>query len=249
MTAAIIIPARMASTRLPRKPLADILGKSMIERVYKRCKAAKYADEVIIATDHDEILLHAQRFGARAVMTSPLHTSGTDRIGEAALMTDADIIVNVQGDEPLIDPGQIDELIEKFENPEVNIATQKIKMGAEDPLFDYNVVKVVTDLQHRALYFSRQAIPAFRDLPFREWASQTDYYRHVGIYAFRSPTLQALVKLSPTGLERAESLEQLRWLAHGYTIHCFETAFQSQSVDTAEDLEKVIQILLTEMNH
>jgi 3-deoxy-manno-octulosonate cytidylyltransferase (CMP-KDO synthetase) len=244
----IIIPSRMASTRLPGKPLEDILGKSLIRRVYEQASRSALAHEVLVATDHPDIYHHVLAFGGKAVMTSEKHISGTDRIGEVAQMSDSDIFINVQGDEPLIDPGQIDELISKFKISEVEIATQKIIITSTEDLFDYNTVKVLTAKNDCALYFSRQAIPGHRDLPYRKWIDHSDYYRHVGIYGFRKKTLLELIALQPSSLERAETLEQLRWLENGYTIHCFETAYTSFGVDTPEDLEKVVHLILRDMN-
>lgn len=235
----IVIPARMQSTRLPAKALADIAGKSLIQRVYEQALSCACADEVIVATDHEAILSHMQKLGYKAVMTSPHHTSGTDRVAEAALGFEADVIINVQGDEPLINPVQIDELARAFEDEKVQIATQMSIIQQEADIFDYSKVKVVTDINHRALYFSRQAIPAHRDVPYKEWHINSVYYKHVGLYAFRKKTLLELTNL-PTGvLEKAESLEQLRWLEHGYTVYCFPTEHESIGVDTPEDLEKV----------
>lgn len=239
----------MASSRLPGKPLEDLLGKSMIQRVYEQASKSRLAVDVIVATDHADIYHHVLGFGGKSVMTSSTHLSGTDRVAEAAAFADGDVIINLQGDEPLINPKQIDDLIEQFEQPEVEIATQKIKIESAEALFDYNVVKVVTDKHGRALYFSRQAIPAHRDSAFRKWLEQTHYFRHVGIYGYRKNTLFELTALAPSILEMAESLEQLRWLENGYTIHCSETQYHSVGVDTPEDLEKVIHMILTDMNY
>ena len=238
----------MASTRLPGKPLEDILGKSLIRRVYEQASRSALAHEVLVATDHPDIYHHVLDFGGKAVMTSEKHISGTDRIGEVAQMSESDIFINVQGDEPLIDPAQIDELISKFDNIEVEIATQKIKIASTEELFDYNIVKVLTTKNDSALYFSRQAIPGHRGIPYRNWIDHAAYYRHVGIYGFRKKTLLELIALQPSSLEIAESLEQLRWLENGYNMHCFETSHTSFGVDTPEDLEKVIHLILRDMN-
>jgi 3-deoxy-manno-octulosonate cytidylyltransferase (CMP-KDO synthetase) len=236
----IVIPARMASSRLPEKPLAMIEGKSLIQRVYEQTSACHNIHEIIVATDHPKILEHVLSFGGKAMMTSDQHTSGTDRIAEVAQYTEGDIFINVQGDEPFIHPGQINDLLGVFSNPEVSIATQMSVMTDADEIFDFNKVKVVTDIHNKALYFSRQAIPAHRDLPFREWPEKTIYYKHIGIYAFRKKSLLEVSALEQGYLERMESLEQLRWLEYGHTIHCFPTAYESIGVDTPEDLEKAI---------
>ena len=247
MKVSIIIPARMASTRLPDKPLADIMGKSLIRRVYEQAQKSKFAHETIIATDHKKIFNHVTDWGGNVVMTSTNHTSGTDRIAEAALNMDSDIIINLQGDEPLIDPLQIDELILAMMSTEIVIGTQCTKLHNAESLFDYNVVKVVKDLQNKAMYFSRQAIPAFRDLAYRYWFDNATYYRHVGIYGFKKNVLTAITTLPSSAYEKAESLEQLRWMENGYPIHCFETLFSSIGVDTPEDLEEVRDIFIREM--
>ena len=249
MKVSIIIPARMASTRLPEKPLADILGKSLIMRAYDQAKKSKLTYETVVATDHKKIFNHVDKHGGKVIMTSDKHISGTDRIAEVAKKLDSDIIINLQGDEPLIDPLQIDELIQAMMSNDVLIGTQCSKLQNPDDLFDYNVVKVVRDFQNKALYFSRQAIPAFRDLSYRLWLENATYFRHVGMYGFKRDTLSEITKLQPSSYEKAESLEQLRWIENGYPIHCFETQYKSVGVDTAEDLEQVRDILLREMFH
>ncbi len=247
MKTSIIIPARLASTRLPEKALADIFGKSLVMSVYHQAKKSVLASEVFIATDHEKIYNHVVSEGGKAIMTSTKHQSGTDRIAEVASHFDSDIIINLQGDEPLINPGQIDDLIKNMLHPEVLIGTQCQKILDIDMLFDYNVVKVVRDLRQRALYFSRQAIPAIREAGYKNWLGLTDYYRHIGMYGFKRNVLLDITKLPVTTYEMAESLEQLRWLQHGYTVHCFETTYTSVGVDTAEDLEKVKELLFREM--
>lgn len=243
---AVIIPSRLNSSRLPQKALADICGKSLIARVLDRANRSVLADEVIVATDHELIKEEVLKFGGSVVLTSPDHLSGTDRIAEAARMTDAEIIINLQGDEPLIDPRQIDQLITKMQEGGVTIGTLCRRIEKAEDLFNYNVVKVVRDIADKGLYFSRQALPAFRELPYRQWLEHSQYFRHVGMYGFRRDVLQNVSTLKPTLLESAESLEQLRWLENGFTVHCFETFFDSIGVDTPEDLERVRQIVLRE---
>ncbi len=243
MNAAILIPARYASSRLHAKPLADIEGKTLIQRVYEQATKSHLAGLVAIATDSLEIFDHLDALGAHVIMTSDSHQSGTDRIAEASRHIDADIIINIQGDEPLIQPEQIDDLIRTFNNPEIHIATQRFKIERESDIFDFNVVKVVCDKNDKALYFSRQAIPACRDFPYREWMNQATYFRHIGIYGYRKSVLHDITSLPKSGLESVEFLEQLRWLENGYNIYCPETEYQSIGVDTAEDLEKVRAII------
>lgn len=244
---AIVIPARIASTRLPEKPLQDILGTSLIMRVFQRAMMVTGVSKVLVATDHTGIYDHVLSHGGNVVMTDAGHVSGTDRVAEAAQKIDAEIIINVQGDEPLIHPAQIEQLVGLMQRDDVLIGTQCLKLLDADALFDYNTVKVVKDKRDKALYFSRQAIPAFRDKPYRAWMQHAAYYRHVGIYGFKKSVLNTITNLPSSDLEIAESLEQLRWLENGIPVHCTETQYASVGVDTPEDLEKVRQILLKDM--
>lgn len=238
-----VIPARYASTRLPGKPLSMIAGKPMIQHVYERACQAQLPSEVIVATDNEQVEQAVKAFGGKAVMTSPDHPSGTDRLAEVALMyPDVDIIVNVQGDEPMIPPEIIDRLAEAFEgDDDLSMATMKVLMN-EDEYDDPSVVKVVTDLHGYALYFSRSLMPYPRNKP-------ADYkvYKHVGIYAYRRSFLLKYAALAPTPLERAESLEQLRVLENGYKIKVLESDFKGIGVDTPEDLAAVNE-LMAKMN-
>ncbi len=237
----VIIPARFHSTRFKGKPLVDINGKTMIRRVYEQVLKCKRVDEVIVATDHQDIYREVESWGGRAKLTSSTHQSGTDRIGEVAQKhPDFEIVINVQGDEPFIDPRQIDELASKMIENGVMIGTQCHIIQSEVDLFDYNVVKVVRDENERALYFSRQAIPAFRDKPYKQWMEESDYYKHVGIYAFRRECLLKLLKLKESQLEKIENLEQLRWLEHGFPIYVYRTDHISIGIDTPADLSKVL---------
>lgn len=247
MKSTVIIPSRLASTRLPEKALADIFGKSLVMRVYNQAKKSRLATDVIIATDHPKIFDHVSSQGAKVVMTSDSHLSGTDRIAEVAQHLDSDIILNLQGDEPLIHPQQIDDLILQLGQSDVVIGTQCQKISDADLLFDYNVVKVVRDHHQKALYFSRQAIPSFRDIAYKEWIKSATYFRHIGMYGFKRAVLLTLPGLQVSDYEKAESLEQLRWLQHGIPIHCFETNFTSIGVDTPDDLERVRNLFFTEM--
>lgn len=243
----IIIPSRLSSTRLPDKPLADICGKSLIQRVYEQAVKTGI-DDVIVATDHSSIYDHVMGFGGRVEMTSAEHSSGTERVAEVASKLDSDIIINVQGDEPLIDPKQILELVNLMKQDYVLIGTQCARLSDADELFDYNVVKVVINMHHKALYFSRQAIPAVRDEPYKNWISTGKYYKHIGMYGFKKDTLLDLCQLPKSDYERIESLEQLRWLENDYDIYCTETLYSSIGVDTNSDLERVREIV-KEMNY
>ena len=238
-----VIPARYASTRLPGKPLSMIAGKPMIQHVYERACQAQLPSEVIVATDNEQVEQAVKAFGGKAVMTSPDHPSGTDRLAEVALKyPDVDIIVNVQGDEPMIPPEIIDRLAEAFEgDDDLSMATMKVLMN-EDEYDDPSAVKVVTDLHGYALYFSRSLMPYPRNKP-------ADYkvYKHVGIYAYRRSFLLKYAALAPTPLERAESLEQLRVLENGYKIKVLESDFKGVGVDTPEDLTAVNE-LMAKMN-
>ncbi len=230
-----VIPARYASTRLPGKPLSMIAGKPMIQHVYERACQAQLPDEVVVATDNELVEKAVLDFGGKAVMTSPDHPSGTDRLAEVALMyPDIDVIVNVQGDEPMIPPEVIDRLAEAFTgDADLNMATMKVIMDEED-YENPAAVKVVTDQQGYALYFSRSLIPYPRNKP-----EGFKVFKHVGIYAYRRSFLLKYAALAPTPLEKAESLEQLRALENGYKIKVLESDFQGIGVDTPEDLAAV----------
>ncbi len=230
-----VIPARYASTRLPGKPLSMIAGKPMIQHVYERACQAQLPDEVVVATDNELVEKAVLDFGGKAVMTSPAHPSGTDRLAEVALMyPDIDVIVNVQGDEPMIPPEVIDRLAEAFNgDADLNMATMKVVMDEED-YENPAAVKVVTDQQGYALYFSRSLMPYPRNKP-----EGFKVFKHVGIYAYRRNFLLKYAALAPTPLEKAESLEQLRALENGYKIKVLESDFQGIGVDTPEDLAAV----------
>ena len=230
-----VIPARYASTRLPGKPLSMIAGKPMIQHVYERACQAQLPNEVVVATDNELVEKTVLDFGGKAVMTSPDHPSGTDRLAEVALMyPDVDVIVNVQGDEPMIPPEVIDRLAEAFNgDADLNMATMKVVMNEED-YENPAAVKVVTDQQGYALYFSPSLMPYPRNKP-----EGFKVFKHVGIYAYRRNFLLKYAALAPTPLEKAESLEQLRALENGYKIKVLESDFQGIGVDTPEDLAAV----------
>lgn len=244
-----IIPARFASTRFPGKPLIEIHGKSMLQRVYEQAKKVKHIHEIIVATDNIDIYNHVQSFGY-AIMTSEQHKSGTDRCFEAVNclknelnMVSDDVIINIQGDEPYIQPQQIEEVMSCFNLPSVQIATLAKKIDKSEELFNPNVVKVVFDKNHKALYFSRHPVPFARNLDEKEWLSGNDYYKHIGIYAYRFGVLGEITAIAPSHLECAESLEQLRWLECGYAIHLNITDFETIAIDTPEDLQRLLKIL------
>lgn len=236
-----IIPARYASTRFPGKPLVNINGKSMIQRVYEQSCKSGMLGKVIIATDDERIVKHVSGFGGEVTMTSPRHQSGTDRCAEIiSKETDKwDAVVNIQGDEPYIQPEQIDLLCGCFVRPEVPIATLVKRIESTDELFNHNNVKVVLNKRNEAIYFSRSPIPYNRNFPEQEWLKHSVYYKHIGIYGYRSSVLKEIAALAKTNLEITESLEQLRWIENGYTINAAVTTFETVSIDTPEDLEKV----------
>lgn len=247
MNVIAVIPARYGSTRLGGKPLLDIGGKPMVQWVYERAKKAKLVRDVMVATDDKRVMSAVERFGGKAVMTSSSHRSGTDRIAEAAGSLNADVIVNVQGDEPLIEPEMIDEAIKPLlAESALLISTLKTKIANEEELKDPNVVKVVTDREGFALYFSRYPIPYVRDsseLGVRSSELKATYYKHIGLYVYRKDFLLKFAKMEPTPLEEAEKLEQLRVLENGYKIKVVQTKYNSIGVDTKEDLEKVRKIV------
>jgi 3-deoxy-manno-octulosonate cytidylyltransferase (CMP-KDO synthetase) len=234
-----VIPARFASTRFPGKPLADIDGRPMIEHVYRRAAASPVVSRVIVATDDARIAATVARFGGNVVLTRDDHASGTDRLAEVASTLDCDIIVNVQGDEPLIDPRAIGEVVAPFADPTVVMSTLYRRINHPSELQDPNIVKVVLDRAGFALYFSRAPIPYARN-PRGGWPP---LYRHIGVYAYQRSALLVLATLDPTPLERTEALEQLRALEHGIRIKAVETAYDSIGVDTPADLEAVRRLL------
>ena len=235
-----VIPSRYASTRFPGKPLVDIGGKSMIQRVYEQVKLADQVNRIIVATDDDRIFTHVKNFGGKVLMTDLNHPSGTDRCAEVARQVDDfELVINIQGDEPFIQPTQINDLIIAFQQKEAEdcgIGTMIKKIESEQELFNQNVVKAVKGANQKALYFSRQAIPLLRGFESKDWLKNQDYFKHIGMYIFRYDVLQKITKLPLGKLEKAESLEQLRWLENGYSIYTTETKFETFGIDTPEDL-------------
>jgi len=239
-----IIPARYASSRFPGKPLIEILGKTMIQRVYEQASQSKLLDKVVVATDDERIFNHVVSFGGAAVMTKEEHPSGTDRCFEALLKTEGKFtyVVNIQGDEPFVNADQIDELAQVCDG-NTELATQMIAVDSHEVLFDRGEVKIVLNDAHEALYFSRMVIPFIKGVDEKDWHKHHTYYRHVGMYAYRTDILEAITKLAPSALEKAESLEQLRWLEAGYKIKLATTAYDSHCIDTPEDVAKVIALM------
>lgn len=238
-----IIPARYASTRFPGKPLAILGGKTVIQRVYEQ--ASSVLEEAYVATDDERILQVVEQFGGRAVMTRADHKSGTDRIEEAAekIGTDADVIINVQGDEPFIQPSQIETLMRLFDNPTTQIGTLGKRFDSIETTLNPNSPKIVTDLQGFALYFSRSIIPFVRGKEQTEWLKSYPFLKHLGLYAYRREVLHEVTQLPQSPLELAESLEQLRWLENGYRIRVGLTDVETVGIDTPEDLERAEEFL------
>ena len=235
-----IIPARFASTRFPGKPLVDIAGQSMIQRVYEQCEKSELLTHVMVATDDRRIQDHVVGFGGNVAITSSHHQSGTDRCAEIAhAHLDYDVYINIQGDEPFIDPEQIDLVCKCFEKPNHQIATLIKKINSVEELNNPNSPKVVINIHQRAIYFSRATIPFFKGEKVEEWLDQHTYYKHIGIYGYRKQTLFEITKLPISSLEKAESLEQLRWIENGYHIQTAITDKESQAIDTPEDLQKI----------
>jgi 3-deoxy-manno-octulosonate cytidylyltransferase (CMP-KDO synthetase) len=238
MKATVIIPARYGSTRLAAKPLADLCGKPMIQRVYEQAVKASLAENVTIATDDQRIVDAVKSFGGRVVMTAGHHQTGTDRISEVAEGCSSQLIVNLQGDLPLLAPEMLDQLIDQFGKDDAVMGTLKREITSAEELYNPNVVKVVTDARGYALYFSRLAIPYVRDVKV-----PGKHYKHYGVYIYRKDFLKTFTQLPPSPLEQMEKLEQLRALENGYRIKVVETKHDSIEVDTPEDLEKVRGLL------
>jgi 3-deoxy-manno-octulosonate cytidylyltransferase (CMP-KDO synthetase) len=238
-----IIPARYASSRFPGKPLIDLKGKSMIQRVYEGALKSSKFSTVIVATDDQRIAAAVEAFGGNVVLTNPNHPSGTDRCAEVAHhFQDIDVVVNIQGDEPLVDFRQLDSLIAAFEDENINIATIGNHAVTLDDIQNTNRIKIVVNHQNDALYFSRSPLPNFANYSGNPLENYP-YFRHIGLYAYRAQTLQELTQLKPCALEKIESLEQLRWLYYGYAIKVVETTIETPNIDVPEDLEKVLPFL------
>ncbi|WP_231424311.1 MULTISPECIES: 3-deoxy-manno-octulosonate cytidylyltransferase [Pedobacter] len=239
-----IIPARYASTRFPGKPLVDIAGKTMIQRVYEQASKAQSLSKVVIATDDERIADEVKRFGGEYVFTSSNHQSGTDRCAEVIeQLSDFDIVINIQGDEPFIEPAQIDLLTSCFNEEKVQLATLIKPIQSQESIYNPNSPKVVIDINGRAMYFSRSPIPFIRNGEPGVWAEKHQFYKHIGIYGYRTESLKAITKLPPSSLELAESLEQLRWIENGFYIQTKVTDLETVAIDTPEDLLKLNKLL------
>ena len=239
-----IIPARYGSSRFPGKPLIDLKGKTMIQRVYEGASKSSLLTEIFVATDDERIVSSVEEVGGKAMMTSDSHTTGTDRCAEVVskLNEQFDVVINIQGDEPLVDARQLDQLLQAFENPDVQIATLASRKITAEDLANPNRIKLVVDKNNKALYFSRSPIPNAvnaKGNPLEEYP----YLRHIGLYAYRTSVLQEITQLSITQLEKIESLEQLRWLYNGYSIHVIETEIETPNIDSPEDVESVLNYL------
>ena len=241
-----IIPARYASTRFEGKPLVDIFGKPMVVRVYQR--AIEIFSHVVVATDNETIKNKAKEFGCEVVMTDPNHPSGTDRCNEALSKAEIlfdmkfDVVVNIQGDEPFIHVEQLEQIKKSFSDKDIDIATLVKPFGENEDIFNENTPKVVLSKSGRALYFSRSVIPFLRGNERDSWQDKHIFYKHIGLYAYRSNVLKEITNLPQGILEKCESLEQLRWLENGYQIKCEITTQESHAIDTPSDLESVLKI-------
>ncbi|MBR4440507.1 MAG: 3-deoxy-manno-octulosonate cytidylyltransferase [Bacteroidales bacterium] len=242
-----IIPSRYASTRFPGKPLAMIGSKTMIHRVYER--ASQAFDDVVVATDDQRIFNEVGKFGGKVVMTSEKHQSGTDRCAEAAKIYSEQTgktfaaVINIQGDEPFVDPDQLRQLGSLFNDSSVEIATLVKRAKTSDEVFSENTAKVIVNTNNEAVYFSRSPIPFYRGKEREQWVTSHVYYRHIGVYAYRSDILQKITLLPQSGLELAERLEQNRWIENAYKIKVCLTDFEGLAVDTPEDLEKILKTM------
>ena len=239
-----IIPARYGSTRFPAKALAEIGGKTIIQRVFEQASKAELLNKVIVATDHSEIYKHVKSFGGTVAMTSENHQSGTDRCNEVLCLEKEqfDYVINIQGDEPFIDPEQINALANCLDG-QTEIATLIKKITDSETLFNPNLVKAIVNNDDEAIYFSRTAVPYLRSIEKENWLSHFIYFKHLGIYAYRADILKEITKLSVSKLEKAESLEQLRWIENGYKIKTVETEMESIGIDTPDDLEAAKKLL------
>jgi len=233
----LIIPARLASTRLPRKVLLDLGGKPVVQHVWERAKKAKSAQNVVLLTDSDEVASVARGFGAEVVMTSPDCPSGTARLASVVDQLPGDFFINIQGDEPFIEPALIDALASRYLSTSCSLVTAVSRITDAARLAEPSVVKVVRAENGEAIYFSRSPVPHYRGVPASEWTARRSYWGHIGIYGYDRETLEMYPKLSATELEACESLEQLRFIAHGYRFQTVETSYHPIAIDTASDLE------------
>lgn len=236
-----IIPARFASTRFPGKPLIDLAGKTMIQRVYEQAKKASSLNEVVVATDDERIFKAVESFGGKAVFTSDKHQSGTDRCAEVAeKLSGFDAVINIQGDEPLINPIQIDLVASCFNDEQTQLATLVKIIKTDEELFNFNTPKVIINKNSEAIYFSRQIIPYLKNIEPKDFLQNHTFYKHIGIYGYKTDTLQEIAKLPLGNLESVEMLEQLRWIENGYKIKVALTEHETLAIDSPDDVEKVL---------
>ncbi len=241
----IVIPARLASSRLPNKVILPLAGKPMVQWVFEAARKVDGVAQVLVATDNQEVFDLVTHFGGNAIMTSSHHLSGTDRIGEVAgLVKEADVFINIQGDEPMISPDTIQQMVDFYKGGGRGIVTLYTSISDDRQLFDFNVVKLTKTTDDQILYFSRNAIPAQRDYPYKDWLKHATYYRHIGMYGFDRKSLEQICLLPQSKLEKAEVLEQLRWLENGFHIKGIQSDHHGVGVDTAEDLLKAEQKLM-----
>lgn len=243
MRTSVVIPARLASTRFPRKVLADLGGKPVIQHVWEQASKMTQATEIIIATDSDEVLQCAQAFGAKVVMTSPDCPNGTARIASILNQLQGDFILNVQGDEPFVEPSMLDKLSRRASETGCDMVTAVFALTSAAQIQNPNLVKAVLASDGRALYFSRSAVPHFRDKPLEQWHEHHTYWGHMGVYGYTRNLLNAYPKLTTSVLENVEKLEQLRFIDHGYTLQTIETTQTTHGIDTPEDLDVAIHFL------
>jgi 3-deoxy-manno-octulosonate cytidylyltransferase (CMP-KDO synthetase) len=243
MKSVAVIPVRLASTRLPRKVLADICGKPLVQHVWERVSQAENVDGLVVATDSPEVVQVVSEWGGRAILTDPACQSGTERIASILAEIDAELVLNVQGDEPLVDPGMLDALIASWMSAPCDLITPVYRITSVDELGNPNVVKVARAQDGWALYFSRSPVPFVRDWPVEKWLERQAFWGHVGVYGYRRQVLASYASLPLSPLQAAESLEQLRFLEAGYSIQTVETTYRSIAVDTQEDLERVRRII------
>ena len=239
-----IIPARFGSSRFPGKPLIDLKGKTMVRRVTEGAQRSLMLTDLVVATDDERIADEVASFGGNVMMTATDHPTGTDRCAEVLRnwQEHIDVVINIQGDEPLVNPHQLDQLLSAFEDPKVQIATLASRNISMEDLNNPNRIKLVVDRDHNALYFSRSAVPNFANAK-ADPLEMYPYLRHIGLYAYRAEVLEQISHLEPTTLEMTESLEQLRWLFHGYKIKVVETEIETPNIDTPEDVGKVLEFL------
>ena len=241
-----IIPARFASTRFPGKPLIDLAGKTMIQRVYEQAKLASSLSEVVVATDDQRIFDVVELFGGKAIFTSDKHQSGTDRCAEVAeKMGGFEAVINIQGDEPLINPVQIDLVASCFDNDQSQLATLVKIIKSEEELFNFNTPKVILNKNLEAIYFSRQTIPYLNNIDTKNYLQHHTFYKHIGIYGYKTETLLQIAKLPIGNLEKAEILEQLRWIENGYKIKVAITEHETLAIDSPDDVERVLKAILS----